>query len=720
MLREESLAAILYRDFVVMKEKELQAQIEDLKSQVTIKEAQLNSLTSEIHALQNSRSWKITKPLRWTGRIVRKIATKTMKKLRHEEVLHCKVHKELRKAWTRRHDFVIEPIAFGVDSDVYKAQKIYQFPKKIKFSILVPLYNTPKDFLQEMIGSVLLQTYENWELCLADGSDEEHGYVQALCEKIAATDKRIKYKKVEKNGGISENTNECVKMATGDYISLLDHDDLLHPSALFETMKAICEKNADFIYTDEATFKSPNLHEIVWTNFKPDFAPDYFHGLNYICHFTSFKRSLLEKTGLFNSECDGAQDYDLFLRLTEIATNIVHVQKCLYYWRACPTSTASSSSAKSYTCLAGQRALQNHFNRIGMEASVELGKVPNAYRVTYPIKGNPLVSILIPNYDHVQTLKKCLDSILQKSTYENYEIIIIENNSSQLETFDYYDSLKENSKIKVVRWDGKFNYSAINNFGFKYAKGDYILLLNNDIEVITPNWIEEMLMFAQRDDVGAVGAMLYFPSNKIQHGGVILGIGEVADHSHRGYPHGNHGYANRLVTVQNYSCVTAACLMVSSKIYKEVGELDESFEVAFNDVDFCMRLRKAGYLNVWTPFAELYHHESESRGTEDTPEKKARFAGEVCRFKERWAEKLRAGDPYYNPNLTHDREDFSVTGDIFTREKTIEKVVSDFRNALPEATVYVYDNNSTDDTYPAENAKEMARLVLEKNRRDLK
>ncbi len=672
-----------------MQDKELQFQIEELKSQLAIKEIQLNALTEEINSIYNSRSWKISKLLRWAGKIARKIVpgkvktairifrqsgikgvfAKISQKLKHEDSAQQTLCYKMHDAWNRCHDFVIEPLAFGVTTDVYKSQKNYLPHIKIKFSILVLLYNTPKDFLQEMIGSILFQTYDNWELCLADGSDSEHDYVQTLCEKITRMDKRIKYRKLEKNGGISANTNECVKMATGDYISLFDHDDLLHPSALFETMKAICEKDADFVYTDEATFESPDLHKIIHTNFKPDFAPDFFHGSNYICHFSSFKRSLLERTGLFNSECDGAQDYDLFLRLTEIATNIVHVQKCLYYWRACPTSTASSSSAKSYTCLAGQRALQNHFKRIGMEASVELGKVPNTYRVIYPIKGTPLVSILIPNYEHVQTLKKCIDSISQKSTYENYEIIIIENNSTQQETFEYYDSLKENSKIKVVRWEGKFNYSAINNFGFKYAKGDYVLLLNNDIEVITPNWIEEMLMFAQRSDVGAVGAKLYFPSGKIQHGGVILGIGGVAAHSHRGYPHGNHGYANRLVTTQNYSCVTAACLMVSSRVYKEVGGLDESFEVAFNDVDFCMRLRKAGYLNVWTPFAELYHYESESRGMEDTPEKKARFAGEVARFQNRWGDELRAGDPYYNPNLTLDHEDFSVEGEVFPSEQ---------------------------------------------------
>lgn len=572
-------------------------------------------------------------------------------------------------SWKKRHDFVLFPLAFGVEDSVCKRQRKTKFSKNIKFSILVPLYNTPKDFLQEMIGSVLFQTYENWELCLADGSDAEHAYVQTLCEGIAKKDNRIKYKKLEKNGGISENTNECIKMATGDYISLFDHDDLLHPSALFETMKAICEKNADFVYTDEATFESPNLHKIIHTNFKPDFAPDYFHGCNYICHFSSFNNSLIEKIGGFRSEYNGAQDYDLFLRLSEVTERIVHVPKCLYYWRASPSSTAGSADAKDYTTIAGQKTLQDHFNRCCINADVKCGKIPNVYKVEYALKSTPLVSILIPNYDHWQTLKTCIDSIRDKSTYRNYEIIIIENNSKQKETFNYYDSLKNDEKIHIVTWEGKFNYSAINNFGFKYTKGDYILLLNNDIEVITPNWIEEMLMYAQRDDVGAVGAMLYYPSNKIQHAGVVVGLGGVAGHSHKYFQRNEYGYVRRLITVQNYSAVTAACCMIPRHVFEEINGFDKSFEVAFNDVDMCMRIREAGYLIVWTPFAELYHYESESRGAEDTPEKQSRFTGEVQRFQERWGEELLAGDPFYNPNLTLSAENFAVNdGAVFNVE----------------------------------------------------
>lgn len=573
---------------------------------------------------------------------------------------------KMKRAWNFRHDFYLNPLAFGVDEKTYNAQKSYSFSRNIKFSILVPLYNTPETFLKEMIGSVLFQTYSNWELCLADGSDAEHSYVQEICERIAKDDIRIKYRKLEKNEGISANTNKCLEMANGDYICLFDHDDLLHPSALFETMKAICEKDADFVYTDEAVFKSPNLHEITFTNFKPDFAPDYLNGNNYITHFVSFSKDLKALVGNFDSDCDGAQDYDMILRLTEKAKTIAHVTKCLYYWRASPTSTASGASAKSYTTEAGKRALQKHFARLSVEAEVLDAELPNTYRIKYPINGEPLVSILIPNYEHWQTLKKCIDSIINLSTYTNYEIIVIENNSKQKETFDYYESLKDNPKIKVVEWQGIFNYSAINNFGFEYAKGDYVLLLNNDIEVITPEWLEEMLMFAQRSDVGAVGAMLYYPSNKIQHAGVVVGINGSAGHSHKAFDRGSYGFAGRLAIVQNYSAVTAACVMVPSKVYKELNGLDEDFIVAFNDVDFCLRIRKAGYKIVWTPFAELYHYESESRGYEDTPEKIQRFENERKMLQKRWPDYFTGCDPYYNPNLISDRENFMVVKGVFS------------------------------------------------------
>lgn len=425
-------------------------------------------------------------------------------------------------------------------------------------------------------------------------------------------------------------------------------------------MKVICDKGADFIYTDEATFESPELHKIIHTNFKPDFAPDYFHGCNYICHFTSFKRTLLESSGgAFNSECDGSQDYDLFLRLTEHAQKICHIAKCLYFWRSSSSSVAEGTGAKPYTMKAGKHALENHFKRCGQEAEIDFAKVNNTYRVKYKIKEKPLVSIIIPSYDHWKTLKRCIDSIETLSTYKNYEIIIIENNSKLKKIFDYYKSLESDEKEKVVTWPGRFNYAAINNFGFTYARGG-IILLNNDTQVITPGWIEEMLMFAQRKDVGAVGAMLYFPSGKIQHAGVILGLHGLAGHACYKAFKDTICYCYRNVLAMNCSAVTAACMMMSRTVYEQVKGFDESLKVDFNDVDLCMRIRKAGYLIVWTPFAELYHSESESCGQKDTLEKVKRSQIETEIFKERWKKELLAGDPYYNPNLSVSFDDFST------------------------------------------------------------
>lgn len=540
-------------------------------------------------------------------------------------------------------------------------QRDYEFKNPKKFSILVPLYNTKEEFLRDMIESVQNQTYGNWELCLADGSDLEHAEVETICQEYLKNDDRICYKKLEKNGGISENTNACLEMATGDFIALFDHDDILHKSALFEVMKTIEENDADMIYTDEATFHK-KWEDAFLPHFKPDYSPDTLRSYNYICHLTVFSRELYEKIGGFNKEYDGSQDYDFILRLTEKAKNIVHIPKVLYYWRAHENSVASDLSAKPYTIEAAKNALAAHLDRVGLQGKVEDSSVLSTYKINYEIIGQPKVSILIPNKDHIDDLEKCIKSILKKTTYQNYEIIIIENNSEEDKTFAYYDYLKKNDKIKVVYWEREFNYSAINNFGAKAATGEYLLLLNNDVEIITEHWIEEMLMFAQRKDVGAVGAMLYYPDDTIQHAGVILGIGGVAGHSHKYFKKGEYGYSSRLTIAQNLSCVTAACLMIKKEIFDEVKGLDEGFAVAFNDVDFCMKVREAGYLNVFTPYAQLYHYESKSRGLEDTKEKQQRFKSEIDRFYSKWDKELSVGDPYYNVNLTLDREDFSYKG----------------------------------------------------------
>ena len=546
-------------------------------------------------------------------------------------------------------------------SEELEEQKKVKFSKNIKFSILVPLYNTPLNFLHEMIQSVTEQTYANWELCLADGSDNEHRNVKSEVLNLAKKDKRIKYKKLKENKGISENTNECIEMATGDYIVLFDHDDILHPSALFEVMKAICEQDADFIYTDENTF-SERIEDAYCPHYKPDYSPDTLRSYNYICHLTVFKKDLLKKTGGgFRKEFDGSQDYDMVLRLTEVAEHIVHIPKILYYWRAHKNSVALNISAKPYTLTAAKRALTEHLERVGLKGEVCDARIPSTYQIQYEIQGKPLISIIIPNKDHIEDLDKCIQSIEKKSTYKNVEIIIVENNSTETETKEYYKKIQRKYKnIRVVTWREGFNYSKINNFGFQYAKGEYIVLLNNDIEILTPDWLEQMLMYTQRSEVGATGMMLYYPDDTIQHAGVILGIGGIAGHSHKYFKRGEYGYASRLCIVQNLSAVTAASMMIRADVFKQIGGLDEEFAVAFNDVDLCMRIREAGYLIVWTPFAEAYHYESKSRGFEDTPEKQIRFKGEIERFMDKWGKFLEKGDPYYNPNLTLEREDFTL------------------------------------------------------------
>lgn len=658
----------------------LKAQAEDLKIRLDAGRMEIASLREKVNDLEQnyiqldfaynciirSLFWKTTKPLRIILNLI-KTALKRIKifyyPLKALKILLTKGPKKLFKHM-RKHFKSRLPREINYISKERRAkEEATVFPKDIKFSLLVPLYNTPLNFLQEMIDSVKAQTYKNWELCLADGSDSEHSEVEQAVKKYMSEDDRIIYKKLEQNLGISENTNECIYMSTGDYIGLFDHDDVLHPSALFEYMKVICEDDADFIYCDEDKIKDLKSRPFD-AYYKTDFAVDNLRANNYICHFTAFKKSLLKKSGLFRKEFDGSQDHDLVLRLTEHAEHIIHIPKILYHWRVSSVSVASDPYAKPYTIKAGKKAVAEHLERVGLKGTVTSSTFhPNIYRVKYDIIGEPLVSIIIPNYNHILELSRCIDSILNLTTYKNYEIIIVENNSNE-ETFRYYETLKRYNNIKVVVYKpvAGFNYSAINNYGVQFAKGEHYILLNNDIEIITPNWIEEMLMYSQRSDVGCVGAMLYYPNNTIQHAGVVVGLLTLAGHAFKHYPRGSAGYFGRAAFQQNVSAVTAACLMLSADIYKEVNGLDETFEVAFNDIDFCLRIREKGYLNVFTPYAELYHHESISRGDEDTPAKKKRFAGEVRRFQMRWKNILEKGDPYYNPNLTLDSEDFSPKG----------------------------------------------------------
>lgn len=616
---------------------------------------QFGQMQQAYNSMVSSASWRMTKPFRKTldllKRLLRRfrplaLAYKGVKSLIFvgPKATYYKIRDRHRRNKANKN-----PYGTYTEAD-FAAQRETKFPKDITFSILVPLYNTNKTFLAELIDSVKKQTYPKWQLCLADGSDSENG-LAGFVEEYCKNDERILYNKLGENRGISGNTNAAIDLATGEYFSLLDHDDLLHPAALYENMKAICERGADFIYTDELTFED-RLDNVVLYHHKPDFAIDTLRSNNYICHFTTFKAALLEEVGLFRSECDGSQDYDMILRLTEKARSIVHIPRALYFWRSHKESAAQSIEAKPYVLAAARKALGDHLERVGLAGEVlDNEYVKSVYRIRYEINGMPLVSIIIPNKDHIADLEQCLRSIKEKTTYPNYEIIIVENNSTDPFTFAFYQTLQEDENIKVVYWKGPFNYPQINNYGAAYAKGDYYILLNNDTSIITPGWIEEMLMFAQRKDVGIVGVKLYYPDNTIQHGGVLLGLGGVAGHYFVGLPRGELGYMGRLIYAQNMTAVTAACMMLRKEVWDEIGGLDPEFAVAFNDIDLCMRVRQKGYLVVFTPYAELYHYESKSRGSDTAGPAYERFVGEVKLFQNRWQNELDKGDPYYNPNL---------------------------------------------------------------------
>ncbi len=622
-----------------------------------------DSLQFQLDRIKNNPLWKASKPLRqtmhWGLRNYRRVRNLGGPKGIVRKLKQKKIEAEAKK---------LHGTASFPTPEQAAQQRNAKFDKMVKISILVPVYNTPLNFLNEMIESVMNQTYQNWELCLADGSDDAHESVGARCQEYREKDKRIVYKKLAENGGIAANTNACYTMAAGEYIGLFDHDDVLHPSALYEYVKVINEQGADYIYCDETTFKGESINNMITLHFKPDYAPDNLRANNYICHFSVFSRKLLEGTELFRSGFDGSQDHDMILRLTSSARKVVHVPKLLYYWRSHKASTASDISAKPYAIAAAKGAVADHLTRSGFK-NFEIKSTrafDTIFEIKYEILSEDRISILIPNKDHVEDLRRCIDSIRERSTYGNYEIIVIENNSADKAVFDYYNTLKEQKDITVVTYSGAFNYAKLNNFGAGFATGKYLLLLNNDTQVISMNWLEAMLMYAQRPDVGAVGAKLYYGDRTIQHAGVVIGLGahRTAGHTHYKINYDNLGYMGRLCYAQNVSAVTGACLMVRKSLYDALGGLDETFAVALNDVDFCLRIREKGYLNVFTPFAELYHFESASRGSDLVDEEKAaRYETESALFRERWKEQLAKGDPYYNPNFSLDHSDYSLRVD---------------------------------------------------------
>ena len=646
------------------------ALIERLRSDLALSRSHEQQLEKTLSDVTNSTFWKLTWPMRY--------AVSKSRQIWHTFPLFVFLH-DLRamgvegvreQARARREYAVLFPSKTlradrfaPVELLVKQASHQPGGEAGPKISIVVPLYNTPLNFLEELLDSVVNQTYRNWELCCVDaGQDTAVGqHVQAR----AKADPRIRYQKLTENEGIAGNTNHGFELATGDYIALLDHDDILHPCALWYTAQAIVEQGADFVYTDEATFEG-KVENVVLYHFKPDFMLDNLRSNNYICHLTTFSKVLMEQAGGGErAEYNGSQDYDLFLRLTEKAQKVAHIPHALYYWRSSPNSTASDISAKTYCIDAGIAALKAHYARCGVAVDdvTLIPGTPGYYKTDYTMAHPGRVSILIPTCDHIRDLETCVESIYARTTYPDFEILLIENNSKEEQTFRSYERMRKEhpDTLKVLTWQGKgFNYSALNNFGAQYATGEYLLLLNNDTEVITPGWLEEMVMYAQQKRVGCVGAKLLYPDDTIQHAGVGFGIGGVAGHLHKYFPATSDGYMGRLNYVQDVYGDTAACLLIRKEIYDEVHGLDESYAVAFNDVDFCVRVREAGYTNVFTPFAQLYHYESKSRGMEDNPEKQKRFQGEVLRFQARWGDLLAKGDPCTNPNFDIQREDFSL------------------------------------------------------------
>ncbi len=541
-------------------------------------------------------------------------------------------------------------LAQRVTEQELESQRNHRFKHNPKISIVIPLFNTKQVFLKDIIDSILYQSYGNWELCLADGSTEAS--VGEYIEKNY-DDARIVYKKLEKNEGIAGNTNAALAMATGDFVVLSDHDDILERDAFFEIVKLYNENpKLEIIYTDEDLTEETGKR-FMSARFKPDYNPDFLCSINYICHIFAVKKSIMDEVGGFRSEYDGAQDWDLILRCCEKTEHIGHVSKILYHWRAHQESTAGNIDSKQYAIDAGRKAVADHYERIGVRAELEYTDIFVMFRPKLIPAGEPKVSIIIANKDQKETLQTCVESILEKSTYPNYEIVIVENNSTTDEIFAYYKELQTKyENIKVVTYEGGFNYSKINNLGAANASGEYLILLNNDTEVISPDWMERMVGFCQRESTGIVGAKLYYPDDTVQHSGVVIGLGGFAGHVLMLSSPQDAGYFGRLKAVQDISAVTAACLMIKHSVFEEVGGLDEDFIVALNDVDLCLKVRGKGYLIVLDPGIELYHYESKSRGLEETPERHERFKTEIARFRNKWKEVLDAGDPYYNPNLT--------------------------------------------------------------------
>jgi glycosyltransferase involved in cell wall biosynthesis len=686
-------------------------QIADLNQAVTERDGQIASLSQEVNdrdrqivdlnltlagrerhidELLSTSSWRLTAPLRMIKKIwrmllllvtreggVTKSTFKTIDVFKREGWQGIKQRLFIVQVSMNKPDIIVAD-GQRVDQNDYgewirhydtltdktrseMVERIKEFEQRPLISLVMPTYNSKPDWLTEAIESVRIQIYPNWELCIADDASTSES-IRTILESYAKEDSRIKIVFREKNGHISASSNSALELVTGEYIALLDHDDLLAEHALFWVTDAInSNPDAQLIYSDED--KIDQIGRRYDPYFKSDWNPDLFLSHNMISHLGVYRTDLVREIGGFREGYEGSQDYDLALRCIEQIDphEIVHVPRVLYHWRSHPGSTAQAGSEKNYALQAGERALNDHFKRIGVSAKAELLEF-GMYRVHYDLpKPAPLVTLIIPTRNSLNLIMKCINSILSKSTYRDYEILIVDNNSDDVKTLEYLNSIISDKRIRVLRDERPFNFSALNNSAVLHARGEYVGLINNDIEVITPQWLDEMMSLALQPGVGAVGACLWYPNDTLQHGGCITGILGVAGHIHRHLPKGNCGYFGRAQLIQTLSVITAACMVVKKSIYHKVGGLDESnLKVAFNDIDFCLRVRDAGYRNIWTPYAELYHHESASRGFDDTSDKQMRFRDEVCYMQKRWTHTL-FSDPAYNPNLSLDREDFSLS-----------------------------------------------------------
>lgn len=572
-----------------------------------------------------------------------------------------------KEFWIRLHErFEPEEVPYGPWYEAYvpdeselEKQRKHRFTYEPLISVAVPAFCTPETFLIQMVESLLAQTYSNWELCIANGSPEDT-VMKGVLEQYMKKDSRIRVSELTENKGIAGNTNAALEMAEGEFVGLLDHDDLLAPNALYEVVRAVeADRELDAVYTDEDKVTT-ELDEHFQPHLKPDFNLDLLRSNNYICHFFVVRRSVVKKAGGFRQEFDGAQDHDFIFRCVEIARKVGHIPEILYHWRTHKASTADNPASKMYAFDAGKRAIEAHLERTGTEGVVTHTPDLGFFRVKYPVQGNPLVSIIIPNKDEKETLKDCIESIRKKTEYENYEIIIVENNSTTEEIFQYYKELSQDPRIRLLRWKKEFNYSAINNYGVSHARGEYLLFLNNDVKIITPGWIKEMLGVCQRPEVGAVGVKLIYPDNTIQHAGCVIGIGGIAGHMFVDMPANRTGYLHKASILQDMSAVTAACMMMKRTAFEEAGGFTEKLSVAFNDVDLCLKVRKNKKLIVYDPYVELYHMESKTRGAEDSTEKVRRFQEEIEYMRCQWIDILKNGDPYYNKNLSLTKWNYSL------------------------------------------------------------